>query len=207
LPQASDATNGLSCAARCRNKPAWMAFGRGELWSMAGRPSVAPWVCLLLLCDRAHISAAASTLWHPGWGCDNFRHSSNLALNITYEGEPLGADPAAVQGRAERRQMGGLCGWRSRTTARCAAGSPEMRSRGRIMQLVLKAPRWAPTTPSPTCATTGERSLNHNTHHRAHAHWHNTHTGSRTLTHCTCLIACAQVQMSWSRSSAACTGQ
>ena len=183
-----------------------MAFGRGELWSMAGRPSVAPWVCLLLLCDRAHISAAAVTLRHPGWSVISFQVSSNFAMAITQGGRDPGAGHGTVQGLAGSRQMD-VHGWRSRTTARCAAGSPEMRSRGRMVQLVLKAPRWAPTTPSPTCATTGERSLNHNTHHRAHAHWHNTHTGSRTLTHCTCLIACAQVQMSCSRSSAACTRQ
>jgi hypothetical protein len=105
LPQASDATNGLSCAARCRNKPAWMAFGRGELWSMAGRPSVAPWVCLLLLCDRAHISAAAVTLRHPGWSVTSFQDSSTLFDNITLEGEQLATARAAVEGQVEECRM------------------------------------------------------------------------------------------------------
>jgi hypothetical protein len=71
----------------------------------------------LLGCARAHSQAAPTSQLQQrpcgtqdGAVTTSVTHSSNLALNITYECRPLRADPAAVQGRAERRQMGACAG-------------------------------------------------------------------------------------------------
>ena len=99
-------------------------------------------------------------------------------------------------------QNDGLHGWRSRTTARSAAGSPEMQSRGQTWQALLKAPRRAPTPTSPTHRTTGEHPPSRNPHHRARSqHTHNlTHTPLLHLPNVACAVArfkTIELQLGW----------
>jgi hypothetical protein len=96
-------------------------------------------------------------------------------------------------------QNDGLHGWRSRTTARSAAGSPEMQSRGQTWQTLLKAPRRAPTPTSPTCRTTGEHPPSRNPHHRARSqHTQNpTHTPLLHLPNMACDVARFKMNYSW----------